>query len=380
MTTFTARPPLSEFIARGDQPTPYTAFSIDTALDAYRRLTVRFPGEVWFAIKAAPVPGLLSALGGLGCGFDVASPAEARMCLHSGVPAATISYGNPVRSAGEIEAAAALGVRTFVVDTELEVRRLASMVPGVRVVIRLAHGGEGSDWPLSYRYGCTRQQALLLARKADRLGLDVAGLCWHVGSQQRDRHAWDAPVAAAAALWNDLARDGIHLRLLNVGGGLPADCYQRPAPPMEEVVDAILAAVDRHFADRPVLVVEPGRALTAAAGVSVVEVKAIADRVDGRYVVVDGGVFNLGLIEAAAVGYRIDALGHTDPGDEESMPVIISGPSCDSVDVLPAPYHVPKSLRVGDQLAIWGTGAYTWPYAANDFNGYAPVSPVLVSS
>ncbi|WP_328373236.1 alanine racemase (plasmid) [Streptomyces sp. NBC_00445] len=381
MTTSNAPSPLRDFIARADQPpTPYTAFSIGTVLKAYRRLTACLPGtDVWFAVKAAPVPELLTALGGLGCGVDVASPAEARMCQAAGIPAAKISYGNPIRSPGEVEAAAFLGVRTFVVDTELEVRRLASMVPGARVIIRLAHGGAGADWPLSYRYGCTANQARQLARQADRLLLDVAGVCWHVGSQQRDRQAWDAPVAAAATLWKDLARDGIHLRLLNVGGGLPADCYQRPAPSVEDVADAILTAVDEHFADRPTLVVEPGRALTAAAGVTVVEIKAIAERVDGTYVFVDGGVFNIGLIESAAVGYRIDALDHVGPDDEATMPVTVSGPSCDSVDTLPAPYHLPKSLQVGDRLAIWGTGAYTWPYAAHLFNGYEPTSPVLLS-
>ncbi|MEV6948851.1 alanine racemase [Streptomyces sp. NPDC051172] len=370
---------LRRAVLASQQPTPYTLFSVEAALHAYRQLTDCLPAEVWFAVKAAPLPALLSALAHCGSGADAASPAEVEMSLMAGVPADRISYGNPVRSPAEIEQVAALGVRTWVVDTPLEVKRLAAMAPGARIVIRLAHSGEGADWPLSYRFGCTPHEARRLAHEADRRGLEVTGLCWHVGSQQCDLGAWDAPLADAATLWGELEDDGIALQLLNLGGGVPVSCYRKAAPPVEDVAGAILAAIDRHFTDRPRLVLEPGRALTAAAGATLVQVKAIADRADGRrYVFLDAGLFSLGLIETvgSAVEYRIEALDH--PIEASTRPSVITGPTCDSFDTLPTTYRLPRNLRVGDRLVIWGTGAYTWPYAAQNFNGHRP-APVLLA-
>ena len=360
-------------------PTPHTLFSVSTAVNEYKRLSELIPADIWFAVKAAPLPELLTALAELGCGADVASPAEVELCLKTGIPAESISYGNPIRSQSEIVQTAAFGVRTWVVDTELEVQRLAEWAPGSRVILRLANGGIGADWPLSYRFGCAPSEARRLAREADKLDLEVIGLCWHVGSQQRNIHAWDAPLEKAAALWKDLAKDGIHLSLLNLGGGLPAFCYSSEVPPIEQFASAILAALDKHFPSRPQLAIEPGRALTAASGVTVVEVKAIADRPDGkRYVFLNGGLFSIGLIESVndAVRYNIEAIDY--PTGVPTSPVVITGPSCDSFDTLTPLYRLPAELKVGDRIAIWGTGSYTWPYAAQQFNGHVPAPVVAI--
>ncbi|MEY9840621.1 hypothetical protein [Streptacidiphilus sp. EB103A] len=370
--------PAGEFIAR---PTPYTAFDVAIAVSAYRDLVRQLPlDETWFALKAAPLTPLVRALHAEGCGFDVASVPEIDQVLAAGVPAGQLSYGNPVRSREEVHAAADRGIRTWVVDHDDDLQRIAVAAPGSRVVFRLAVQGAGADWPLSQRFGTSTDQAVHLARSAARAGLRPAGLAWHVGSLQRDTNAWDRPLGEAAAVWSTLADDGIDLELLDLGGGLAGPGYRHPAPPLADFAAAITRAVDRHFPTRPRLVAEPGRSLVAAAGASVVSVKAVLERTDGaRHVFVDGLVFGLGLIEGmdGSVEYRITAPDHHP--DAPTADILLQGPTCDSVDQLKAktPYTAPLDLKAGDRLIIHDCGAYSFSYAAQNFNGWTP-APVVV--
>jgi ornithine decarboxylase len=414
--------------------TPYSVFDVASATAAYDELLQALPlDEVWVAIKAAPVPALVDALNLRGAGFDIASIGEMRMCFEAGVKPEQLSFGNPIRSMPDLRLAADMGVRTWVVDTDLEVRRVAHVAPGSRVVIRIATSGEGADWPLNQRYGCTLPEAVELGRSAHRLGLHVCGISFHVGSLQRDVHAWDRPVRDAAEVWSELAREGVDgLELLNLGGGLPGPGYRHPAPSLSEFAKAITTAVDMHFADRPRLVAEPGRSLVAAAGATVTSVNGVVERGDGKvYVFLDGGLFNCGLLESldGAVEYRIvfpehpgpvvgqpserggtvqgpartderqsevdpfpadDAgttrIGHDlsqvandEPGPDGTLvEARIQGPSCDGMDHLGAktPYLVPKNLSPGDYLVLLDTGAYTTSYASG-FNGFA-LAPLVV--
>jgi len=414
--------------------TPYSVFDVATATAAYDELLQALPlDEVWVAIKAAPVPALVDALNLRGASFDIASVGEMRMCFEAGVKPEQLSFGNPVRSLPDLRLAADMGVRTWVVDSALEVERVAHNAPGSRVVIRIWTSGKGADWPLNQRYGCTPEQAVELGRSAHRLGLNVGGISFHVGSLQRDIHAWDRPVRDAAAVWSELAREGVDgLELLNIGGGLPGPGYRHPAPPLTEFAKAITTAVDTHFADRPRLVAEPGRSLVAAAGATITSVNGVVERGDGQvYVFLDGGLFNCGLLESldGAVEYRIVSPEHPgpavdqqsdpdgtvqvpartdeqqpassplpdgdarttssqhhlaqdeklDPGpDTTLMEARIQGPSCDGMDQLGAktPYLVPKKLSPGDHLVLLDTGAYTTSYSST-FNGFG-LAPLVV--
>ncbi len=411
--------------------TPYSVFDVASAMSAYDDLLQALPlDEVWVAIKAAPVPALVDALNLRGAMFDVASIGEMRMCFEAGVKPEQLSFGNPIRSLSDVHLAADMGVRTWVVDSALEVGRVARAAPGSRVVIRIATSGEGADWSLNQRYGCTPEQAVELGRSAHRLGLIVCGISFHVGSLQRDVRAWDRPVRDASAVWSALAHDGVDgLELLNIGGGLPGPGYRHPAPPLRVFARAITAAVDEYFPDRPRLVAEPGRSLVAAAGATITSVNGVVERGDGKvYVFLDGGLFNCGLLESlgGAVEYRIVSPEHpawsegqpsdrvqspvrvgerhpdsaplpegsagatepehrpaqvedVDPGSQAPlMEALIQGPSCDGIDQLGSrtPYLVPENLSPGDRLVVLDTGAYTTSYASS-FNGFAP-APLVV--
>ncbi|HEX6917238.1 MAG TPA: alanine racemase, partial [Phycicoccus sp.] len=200
-------------------PTPRLELSVGTAVSRFLDLASALPGTaVHYAVKANPHPVLLRALAQAGCRFDVASPDEARAALAVGAPAAHLLHSNPVARRDHLVEAHELGVRLFVVDSAGEVAKVADAAPGSSVLVRIVTSGSGSDWPLSRKYGCTVEDAVELLVAAGRLGLDPAGVSFHVGSQQRNPHAWAAPIGSAARVFAGARAAGLHPWLLDLGG------------------------------------------------------------------------------------------------------------------------------------------------------------------
>jgi ornithine decarboxylase len=366
----------------GAPVTPYLELDVTKAVGRYRRLAAVLPGtSVHYAVKANPHPALLQALARARCGFDVASPAEVRAALDAGARPADLVHSNPVSRRDHLAEAAALGVTTFVVDSPGEVRKLADVAPGSAVLCRLATSGEGSDWPLSRKFGCAGAEAIDMLVLARDLGLDPAGLSFHVGSQQRDPEAWGVPVRAAAAVFALLLDRGIALRLLDLGGGFPAD-HEGPEddpwrpPTISAYGEAITRHLDQAFDGRPPqTLVEPGRGIVGDAGTLVSSVVAVVHRGGVRWVHLDAGVFS-GLVETLdeAIRYRITT---SAPGP--LGPCVLAGPTCDSADVLyqDRPVLLPLVLAEGDEVRLHSAGAYTSCYSTIGFNGFPPLATVL---
>ncbi|HYN66030.1 MAG TPA: type III PLP-dependent enzyme [Ornithinibacter sp.] len=358
-------------------PTPRLELSVGTALARYLALASALPGTaVHYAVKANPHPVLLRALAQAGCRFDVASPAEVRVALEAGAAASDLVHSNPVARRDHLAEAHALGVRLFVVDSPGEVAKLSHAAPGASVLVRIVTSGSGSDWPLSRKYGCTVDEAVALLVESGRRGLDPAGVSFHVGSQQRNPHAWAAPIASAARVFAGVGAAGHHPWLLDLGGGFPARLDGEPIP-IADYGQAIDAHLTTAFgADRPRTLVEPGRGVVGDAGTVVTSVVGVVDRGGARWVFVDAGVFT-GLVETLdeAIRYRLEAPGVGGP----TGPCVLAGPTCDSADVLyeTTPVWLPLALAEGDELRIHAAGAYSTCYSTVGFNGFAPLPTVI---
>jgi ornithine decarboxylase len=378
-------PQIARFIAEHHPATPCMILALDVVAERYQALAESLPGTaIYYSVKANPESEVIGLLARMGARFDVASPAELDLCLGCGVPPEAISYGNTIKKAPDIAYAFRAGVRLFVFDSLMELEKLATEAPGASVFCRLLTSGSGADWPLSAKFGCQPDMATDLLVMAPRIGLDPCGVSFHVGSQQRDPGQWDAAVAQAAAVFAAAAHEGIDLRMLNLGGGFPAQ-YLSPIPSIEAYAAAIDAAVTRHFgSDAPSLIVEPGRYIVGDAGILLTEVVLVAQksyRDEERWVYLDTGVFG-GLAETLSelIKYRLVVirngvdLGRT-LGADATGPVVVAGPTCDSVDVMYQHhrYHLPRDLTAGDQVVFLSGGAYTKAYCTDGFNGFEPI-------
>jgi ornithine decarboxylase len=137
----------------------------------------------------------------------------------------------------------------------------------------------------------------------------------------------------------------------------------------------------KHFGNQiPETIIEPGRGMVGDAGVIKAEVVLISKKAaddDVRWVYLDIGKFG-GLAETMDEAIRYPL--RTEHDGDRTEPCIIAGPTCDSADVLyeKAPYELPVSLAIGDEVLIEGTGAYTTTYSAVAFNGFEPLKSYVI--
>ncbi|MGD0334945.1 MAG: type III PLP-dependent enzyme [Xanthobacteraceae bacterium] len=372
---------IREFLKQRTEDGPCLVVDLDVVRDNYLNFAKVLPDtKVFYAVKANPAPEILKLLAGLGCCFDVASVSEVQAVLAAGAPPERISYGNTIKKETEIATAFRLGITLFAIDCEAEVEKVARAAPGSRVICRIVCDGSGSEWPLSRKFGCEPAYAADILELAHKRGLVPYGVSFHVGSQQHNIEAWDRALASAAAVFRGCAERGIVLAMVNLGGGFPAR-YVRKTPKLESYGKAIFRSLRKHFGNAiPETIVEPGRGLVGNAGMIEAEVVLIAKRSpedEVRWVYLDIGKFH-GLAETIGESIRYPI--RTAKDRDETVPCIIAGPTCDSVDVLyeKTPYPLPVSLAIGDKVLIEAAGAYTATYSSVGFNGYPPLRQYVI--
>ncbi len=199
---------------------------LDIVRDNYKAFRHALPdSSIYYAVKANPEPEILKLLASLGSSFDCASVAEIQMALAAGASADRISYGNTIKKERDIARAFELGVNLFAVDSHEEVEKVGRAAPGARVFCRVLTDGEGAEWPLSRKFGCVPQMAVDVLVYAHQMGLESYGVSFHVGSQMTKVDAWDSALADAKRVFAQLAKQGIFLQMVNMGGGFrPSIC------------------------------------------------------------------------------------------------------------------------------------------------------------
>ncbi|HYC63501.1 MAG TPA: type III PLP-dependent enzyme [Reyranellaceae bacterium] len=372
---------ISRYFREQQPETPCLVIDLDVVEHNYRRMRELLPAaHIFYAVKANPAAPVLTRLAGLGSKFDTASRGEIEMVQATGVAIDRISFGNTIKKERDIAWAYQQGVRLFAFDSEAELHKLARVAPGSRVFCRVLVDCVGAEWPLNKKFGCAPEMAKDLLRKAKELGLDAYGLSFHVGSQQTDLEQWDRALGQVSEMFFALAEEGVDLRMVNLGGGFPAQ-YRSEVRTIEAYCEAVTRALVRHFGNRmPEVIIEPGRSMVGDAGVIQSEVvlvsrKSANDR--KRWVYLDVGKFG-GLAETMdeSIKYRLRT-----PRDGTRVgPVVLAGPTCDSADILyeKTEYKMPLSLKVGDKVEIMSTGAYTTTYSSVAFNGFAPLKTVCI--
>ena len=327
------------------------------------------PGEVVFASKAFPCTAVLRIFAEEGLGCDVASGGELHLALRAGfAPERLYLHGN-AKSEAELAMALEANVGTVVIDNEHDADRLEALGGGPRLLIRVVPGVDADTHEhiltgqAGSKFGMPPDAARALAER-----IDVTGLHMHIGSQL---HSLDPYRRAVAAL----ARVG-DFEVYDLGGGLgvpylPGDHVLSPA----DWVTGVVAAAHAELGAAKSLVLEPGRALVATAGVTLYRVESVKPGAAGEQIVaVDGGMSDnlrpmlYGAVYDAALADRIGAGGSA---------CTVVGKHCESGDVLVRDVELPEP-RPGDVLVTPTTGAYGHAMA-NNYNG-VPRPPVIFCS
>ena len=345
---------------------------LDNAIvrDKARRFRAAMPRvRPHYAMKANPDRRVLKILMQEGCGFEIASTSELDLLLSLGASTEDIFYSNPMKSRPAIAYAAGKGVEWFVVDSVDELRRVHELKADARIYLRVATPNIGSDWPLSGKFGAGAAETREIVSTAAKLGADLAGVTFHVGSQCRNPENWRVGIEKARTLFDAMTKAGLKPRMLDIGGGFPVR-HVKPIPSIEVIGDVVNEAL-KAFPEEVRVVAEPGRYMVSDAAYFVCRVIGTATRGGKRWMHWDAGLFG-GVIETTeGLKYRI----RTERSGPD-VPWHVAGPTCDSVDVILRDEPLPSDLQEGDFIYIRNAGAYTTAYAS-EFNGF-PLPEVRV--
>ena len=325
-------------------------------------LSVLNGSQIFYAVKANPDAGVLQIFADEGLGFEVSSSHELRRVRALGVGPERIRTSNPVKDTGFIRQMHRLGSNRFVFDSSGEAEKISTEAPGAEVMVRLTVDNSGSAWPLSDKFGVEIDEACRLLVEATSLGLSAAGATFHVGSQCLTPASWTSALRRAVELWNRAREHGLQLRILNVGGGLPAH-HDAAIASTAQTLSSIAGQVRELFPSNVEMEIEPGRALVADAGALITTVTGRAQRDQLTWLYVDAGIFNGPMEAIGGIEYQflpLEAAGR-------QATCVIAGPSCDSMDIVAKNVFI-AAPSVGERVLVFPGGAYTTVYASR-FNG-----------
>jgi ornithine decarboxylase len=352
---------------------PLLILDADIIRRQFRALSAALPGVILhYAMKPLPHADVIDALLAEGAHFDLATTGEAELAASRGVPPERCIHTHPIKRDRDIREALAHGVTTFVVDNPDEIAKFVPYRGSVGLMLRVSFRSPAAKVDLSRKFGCAPDQVPELLALARRLRVRIDGLCFHVGSQTLDPHQYVVAIERCAELISEARRAGHPLWLLDIGGGFPV-AYDSAVPEIDTFCAPIRDALSRLPQEMTVYA-EPGRFICAPAVISVSSVMGRARR-DGRwwYYLDDGlyGSFSGQLFDHAR--YPLSVIGGSGP----VAPSVLSGPTCDSIDVISEDILLPE-LQCGDLIVGHAMGAYTWA-SATEFNFFRRTTVVTVN-
>lgn len=354
-------------------PTPFMLTNLDIIKENCRSFKEAMPDlQLYYAVKAFYSPEIIRAISSEVDGFDVASLKEIKDLLAIGIKPSRLNFSNPVKSNDSIKKAYRLGINNFAFQSLSELTKIQLNAPGASVYVRVKLKDPESFVPLSEKFGCNRDEAVGLLLYAQKAGLNPIGLTFHVGSQMLDNEAWESSIQLATDIIHEARAKGVKADLVNVGGGFPTR-YFKDDPDIKAVASHINEVIDKN--EDISFIAEPGRYIVADSSVIVSKVIGVEQRNGKNWLFIDTGLFQsfLGAMHYDTFPYQPISLSHQRPDRNMNAPIvsyILTGPTCDSQDIISTNILLPSDLALDDLLIFPNTGAYTVVYGSN-FNGFS---------
>ncbi len=328
-----------------------------------------FPGSILYAVKTNPHPMVIKTLMKSGINqFDVASIEEIKV-IKKFSPSAKCSYMHTVKNRESIrEAYYKYGIKTFALDTKDELIKIIESTDNAKdleLFVRVAVSNEHAEIDLSKKFGALSSEATGLLRLVKQYSKKI-GLSFHVGSQCMHPISYSKGISE---IGNIIKKTKIIPNYINVGGGFPTIYPDLIPQSLDNYLEEIKKSLESLKLEiMPEIICEPGRALVAESGSTIVRVDLKKKQKlyinDGTY----GSLFDAGTPNIVFPSKMI----------KDSSNKIISkkltafdfyGPTCDSMDYMKGPFLLPNNIKENDYIELGQLGAYGITFRTQ-FNGF----------
>ena len=326
-----------------------------------------FPGKVLYAVKTNPNEKVLKQIISNGVtDFDVASINEVKL-IKKIKSDANMFFMHTVKSKESIASSYFdYGVKNFALDNKDELRKIliaTNYAKDLNLFVRIAISNEHAEIDLSRKFGAMPSEALGLVRLCKENSKKI-GLSFHVGSQCMHKISYSKGINE---IGNIIKKTKIVPDIINIGGGFPSVYPDLNPEPIINYFNEIKKALEKlKLSKLPEIICEPGRAIVAESGSTIVKVMLRKKQNlyinDGTYgSLFDAGVPNFVLPTKMITDGRLHS--------KKLTAFSFFGPTCDSLDYMKGPFLLPNNIKEGDYIELGQLGAYGITFRTN-FNGF----------
>ena len=338
--------------------------SINTACNWFNK---NFPGKVLYAVKTNPHEEVIKEIKNSGIDkFDIASIEEIKI-IKKIVPDAECFYMNTIKSREHIrEAYFNYNIKNFALDTKDELLKIIEATDNAQdlnLFVRISISNEHAEIDLSKKFGALSSEVLGLFRLTKAHSAKV-GLSFHVGSQCMHPISYTKGIGE---MGNIIKKTNIIPDFINIGGGFPTIYPDLRPQSLNNYIFEIKKALNNlKLEKQPVLMCEPGRALVAESGSTIVKVVLRKKQKlyinDGTY----GSLFDAGFPN---IVFPARMIPNGRIISKKLTAFNFYGPTCDSMDYMKGPFILPNNIKENDYIELGQLGAYGITFRTK-FNGF----------
>jgi diaminopimelate decarboxylase len=336
---------------------------------------------ICYAVKSNSNIAVLQTLAKLGAGFDIVSVGELERVLMAGGDPAKVVYSGVAKTAEEMRRALKVGIHCFNVESESELRLLNKTAAEINqlapVSLRVNPDVDAKTHPYistglkENKFGIDISRAQEVYQQAAQMeNISVVGVDCHIGSQLTDITPFIEAMEHLLVLVDRLAELGIKLKHIDIGGGLGVRYQNETVPSLASYMQAL----EPLLKDRSeTLVMEPGRSITANAGILLTQVQVIKKNGDKNFAIVDAAMNDM--LRPALYDAWMDINAVEVITDSEEADYDVVGPVCETGDFLAKDRAL--AITEGDYLYLSSAGAYGFTMSSN-YNSRPRVAEVMV--
>ena len=348
----------------------YSRATLERHWHAFNDALGDHPHLICYAVKANSNIGVLSVLAKLGSGFDIVSGGELARVIEAGGDMSKVVFSGVGKTPQEIEFALQQGIHCFNVESEPELERINAVAGKLGkkapISLRINPDVDAKTHPYistglkANKFGIARERAVEVYSLAASLEhLNVVGMDCHIGSQLTETGPFVDALDRLLELVDELSAKGIEISHLDVGGGLGVTYKDETPPHPKEYAKAIAAKMAGR--EHLTLIMEPGRAIAANAGIMLTKVEFVKEGEEKSFAIVDAAMNDL--IRPSLYSAWMSIIPVDENPAHKPHVYDVVGPICETGDFIGKDREL--AIAPGDLLAVRSAGAYGFVMASN---------------